>query len=166
MVRRKAERLAKNEKVKEYWRGKRLDIQLEEVRDRVIALNLSTEWVDVEMMDNEEMDEMMDVTGAVVGMEESNLSLGKEEHWMDEMIMSLTDNLCVTTSTLRCGNIGYIWGEFDNVSELTEWQDDTLFQGLHFEDWVEQEMDTLNVTINIGSEQVLVDRKIWPRGWK
>ena len=51
------------------------------MRDRVVALNLSTEWVDVEMMDNEEMDEMMDVTGAVVGIEESNLSLGKEEQW-------------------------------------------------------------------------------------
>ena len=37
--------------MKEYWRGRRLDIQLEEVRDREIAFNLSTEWVDVEMMD-------------------------------------------------------------------------------------------------------------------
>ena len=35
------------------------------------------------MMDHEEMDQMMDVTGSVVDMEESNLSLSKEEHWMD-----------------------------------------------------------------------------------
>ena len=35
----------------------------------------------------------------------------------------------------------------------------TLFQGLHFEDWVEQEMDALNVTMDIGSEQVLVSRQ-------
>ena len=99
MVRRKAERLAKNVRVKEYWRGWRVDIQLEEVRDRVTALNLLTEWVDVKMMDNEEMDEMMDVTGAVVDMEESNLSLGKEEHWMDEMMMSVIDNLGVIETT-------------------------------------------------------------------
>ena len=40
MVRRKAERLAKNERVKEYWKSRRMDIQLEEVRDRVTAFNL------------------------------------------------------------------------------------------------------------------------------
>ena len=83
-----------------------MDIQLEEVRDRVTALNLSTEWVDVEMMDNEEMDKMMDVTGAVVDMEESNLSLGKEEHWMDEMMMSVIDRLGVLEATLIGGILG------------------------------------------------------------
>jgi hypothetical protein len=77
MDRRKTERLANNDTVKEYWRGRRVDIQLEAVRDRITALNISTEWVDVEMMDHEEMDMMMDVTGAAVDMEESNLSLSK-----------------------------------------------------------------------------------------
>ena len=38
------------------------------------------------MMDHEEMDKMMDVPGAVVDMDESNLSLSKEEHWMDELM--------------------------------------------------------------------------------
>ena len=45
------------------------------------------------------------------------------------------------------------------IWELEEWQDDTLFKGLHFEDWVEQEMDALNVTMDIGPEQVLVSRQ-------
>ena len=131
MERRKAERLAKNERVKEYWWGRRMEIQVEEVRDS------STEWVDVEIMDNEEMDDMKDVTGAVVDINEPNLSLGKEEHWMDEMMLSVIDWPVVLEAKLRGGNIGYIGGEFDDVSELEEWQDDTFFQGLHFEDWVE-----------------------------
>ena len=156
MDRRKTERLANNARVKEYWRGRRVDIQLEAVRDRITALNISNEWVDVEMMDHEEMDKMMDVTGAVVDMEESNLSLSKEEHWMDELMLSVMDRPEVMEATLNSGNIGYIGGGFNDVSEVEEWQDDTFFQGLSFEDWVEQEMEALDVSMDVGPEQVLV----------
>ena len=107
MDRRKTERLAKNARVKEYWRGRRVDIQLEAVRDRITALNISNEWVDVEMMDHEEMDKMMDVTGAVVDMEESNLSLSKEEHWMDELMLSVMDRPEVMEATPNSVNIWY-----------------------------------------------------------
>ena len=107
MERRKTERLAKNDMVKEYWRGRRVDIQLESVRDRRTALNISTEWVDVEMMDHEEMDKMMDVMGAVVDMEESKRSLSKEEHWMDKTMLSVMDRPEVMEATLNSGNIGY-----------------------------------------------------------
>ena len=88
------------------------------------------------MMDNKKMDDMMDMTGAAV--EELNLSLAKEEQWMDVMMMSVIDNLDVTTSTCRCDNIGYIGGEVEDESGLVEWEDGTLFEGLHFEDWVEK----------------------------
>ena len=156
MERRKTDRLPKNDRVNEYWRGKRVDIQLEAVRDRITALNISTEWVDVKMMDHEEMDKMMDVTGAVVDMEESNLSLSKEEHWMDELMLSVMDRPEVMGATLNSGNIGYIGGGFNDVSEVEEWQDDTLFRGLSLEDWVEQEMEALDVIMDVGSEQFLV----------
>ena len=92
-------RLAKNAKVKKYWRKKRLNIQLEEVNDKVGALNLSTEWVDVDMMDNEEMDMMMDMTGAVLEVEEMNLSLSKEEQLLDVLMMLVIANQDVTIST-------------------------------------------------------------------
>ena len=117
------EGLAKNDKVKEYWRGKRLNIQLEEVNDKVGALNLSTEWVDVEMMDNEEMDMMMDMTGAVLDVEELNLSLAKEEQLLDVLMMSVIDNQGVTISTSGDNNIGYIGGEVEDVSGLEGWED-------------------------------------------
>ena len=82
-----------------------MDIQLEEVRGRVTALNISTEWVDVEMMDNEEMDKMIDVTGAVVYMEEFDLSLEREEHLMDEMMESVKDKSVRMEATSNTSNI-------------------------------------------------------------
>ena len=157
LLRKKAERLAKNDKVKEYWRGKRLNIQLEEVNDRVGALNLSTEWVDVERMDNEEMDVMMDMTEAVVDVDELNLSLAKDEQWLDVLMMSVIDNQGVTSVTISTSgddNIGYIGGEVEDVSGLEGWEDETLLKGLLLEDWVENEMETLNITMDIGPEQV------------
>ena len=63
-------------------------------------MNLSNEWLDVEMHDNEEMDMLMDVTGAVVGMEESTLSLGREEHQMDELMESVMPEIMDATSSL------------------------------------------------------------------
>ena len=78
------------------------------------------------MIDHEEMDKMMDVTGAVVDMEESILSLSKYEHWMDKIMLFVMDRPEVIEATLNSGNIGYIGGGFNNVSEVEEWQDDTF----------------------------------------
>ena len=83
------ERLTRKERIEEYWRGKRLEIRMEGVRDSLSNLNLSTELVDVEMGDHKLMDRMMDMTGAVVPMERSELSLGMEEQFMDALMQSL-----------------------------------------------------------------------------
>ena len=57
------ERFDRNEKVRKYWMGKREETQLEAVRGQISILNLSNEWLDVEMHNHEEMDMLMNVTG-------------------------------------------------------------------------------------------------------
>ena len=114
-------------------------------------LNLSNEWLDVEMHDHEEMDMLMDVTGAVVGMEESTLSLNREEHIMDELMESVMPEMMDATS-----NISSVRGV---VAEPDDWQDDTIFQDKDFEEWVELEMEKSEVTMEVGPEQVLVSRQ-------
>ena len=47
------ESLKRKERIEEYWRGKRLEIIMEGVRDGLSDFNLSNEWVDVEMGDHE-----------------------------------------------------------------------------------------------------------------
>ena len=50
------------------------------------------------MHDHEEMDMLMDVTEAVVGMEESTLSLNREEHIMDGLMESVMPEMMDTTT--------------------------------------------------------------------
>ena len=50
------ERLDRNEKLRKYWKVKREEAQLESVRGQISILNLSNEWLDVEMHDQEEME--------------------------------------------------------------------------------------------------------------
>ena len=100
------------------------------------------------MHDHEEMDMLMDVTGAVVGMEESDLSLGREEHLMDELMESVVPEMMDAT-----GNISVVRGV---VAEADEWQDDTIFQDRNFKEWVELEMEKLEVIMAVGPVQVLV----------
>ena len=100
------ERLDRNEKLRKYWKGKREEAQLEAVRGQISILNLSNEWLDVEMHDHKEMDKLMNVTGAVMGMEESTLSLNREEHVMDELMESVRPEMMDTTR---------------NVCDIKEW---------------------------------------------
>ena len=62
------ERLDRNEKLRKYWKVKREEAQLEAVRGQISILNLSNEWLDVEMHYHEEMDKLINVAGAVVGL--------------------------------------------------------------------------------------------------
>ena len=45
------------------------------------------------------------------------------------------------------------------MSWLEGWEEETLLKGLLFEDWVENEMETLNVTMDIGPEKVSVSEQ-------
>ena len=79
-------------------------------------------------------------------------------------MLSVMDRPEVMEATLTSDNIGK---GLNDVSEVEEWQDDTFFRWLSFEDWVEQEIGVLDVTMDVGPEQVLgVDRRVWPWGWK
>ena len=77
------------EKVQEYWGRRRLEAQVEAGRGEISILNLSNDWLDVQRKDQEEMDEMMDVTGAGMGQEKSEMSLGEEDQFMDVLLESL-----------------------------------------------------------------------------
>ena len=108
------------------------------------------------MHNHEEMDMLLDVTGAVVGMEESDLSLGREEHLMDKLMEPVLDKSVRLEATSNTSNIGYIGGRRGDEIVVDGWQDDTFFQERIFEEWVELEMEKLNVTMEVGQEQVLV----------
>ena len=47
------ERMARNEKVKEYWMRKQMEAQVEAVRGQITNLNLSNDWPHVELQDHE-----------------------------------------------------------------------------------------------------------------
>ena len=59
-----------------------MKIRIEGVRDGLSNLNLSKELVDVEIRDHL----LMDMTLAVVSMERSELSLGREEQFLDSVM--------------------------------------------------------------------------------
>ena len=100
------------------------------------------------MHDHKEMDEMKHVTGAVLYMEESELSLGKEEHF----IYVLMQSLMVQQEMMDGKN--NIRGKEVMGAGKEDWPDDTIFLNKNFEDWVDIEMQNMNVTIEVGSEQV------------
>ena len=58
------DRLSGIERIKKYWSRRRLEAQVEAVRDQMSFLNLSNDWLDMEVKDHEEMDTMMGGTGA------------------------------------------------------------------------------------------------------
>ena len=126
------ERLTRKERIEEYWRGKRLEIRMEGVRDGLSNLNLSTELVDVEMGDHKLMDRMMDMTGAVVSMERSELSLGMEEQFMDALMHSVMGQAEMMDTS---NHIGDVMG-----TDNEDWPDDFIFMDRNFEQWVEDEM--------------------------
>ena len=148
---RRMERLSRNEKLRKYWDGKREEAKLEAPRGQMSILNLSNEWLDVEMHYHEEMDTMMNVTGAVVAMEESTLSLNREEMLLDELMESVRPEMMDTASN-ACSMK-------EVVDDMEDWWEDTIFKEIDFDDWVEVEMETLNVTMEVGPEEVLVSRQ-------
>ena len=75
-------KLEKLDSNKKYWSKRRLDTHLEAVMEGVSILNLSEDWLgmmEIETRDHREMDNMMDATGAVLDVEGSRMSIGKEE---------------------------------------------------------------------------------------
>ena len=77
------------------------------------------------------MDKMMDVTGALVCMEESDLSLGREEHFMDVIIEAVMVQPEMMDATSN------ISGRREMMTEQEDWPEDTIFQDKNFEEWVE-----------------------------
>jgi hypothetical protein len=80
--------------IRKYWKVRREEAQLEAVRGQISILNLSNEWLDVELHGHKDMGKLMN---AVMGMEESTLSLNKEEHVMDKLMESLRPEMMDTT---------------------------------------------------------------------
>ena len=94
---------------------------------------------------------MMNVTGAVVAMEESTLSLDREEILLDKLMESVRPEMMETTSN------GY--GMKEVVEDVEDWLEDSIFNEIDFDDWVEVEMEALSVTMEVGPEEFLVSRQ-------
>ena len=69
---------------------------------------------------------------------------------------SVMDKPVRMDATSNTSNIGYIGGRRGDETVVDGWKDKTFFQERIFEEWVELEMEKLNVTMEVGQEQVLV----------
>jgi hypothetical protein len=75
-------KLEKLDSNKKYWSKRRMDTHLEAVMEGLSIQNLSEDWLgmmEMETRDHREMNNMMDVTRAVLDVEGSRMSIGKEE---------------------------------------------------------------------------------------
>jgi hypothetical protein len=52
-----------------------------------------------------------------------------------------------------------VCGMKEVVDDMDDWLEDTIFKEIDFDDWVEVEMETLNVTMEVGPEEFLVSRQ-------
>ena len=91
----------------------------------------------METDDHKEMDMMMDMTGAVLDM--TGVLIEEEELKLDELMTNLAPAMeamdSMDTSSARV----------QRCSEEEEWMEDTVMEGLNFEEWVEEELLEMEV---------------------